>query len=81
MCLHRFTSAIRTGMTFNGSETITIGGGDEIWFYVNKILVLELHGDISGNPIKCKKINLANAGQEGNIGMRENNKNRMELLL
>ena len=41
---------------------ITVGGGDEIWVYVNKVLVLEVHGDASGNPVKCKKVTLASAG-------------------
>ena len=32
-----------------------------MWLYVNKILVLQVHGDASGNPIVCKRISLANA--------------------
>ncbi|XP_022091637.1 uncharacterized protein LOC110979841, partial [Acanthaster planci] len=60
-----FTSAIRTGIMFNGTEIITVGGGDEIWVYVNKVLVLEVHGDSSSNPVRCKKITLASAASEG----------------
>ena len=56
----RFTCAIRTGMHFNGSEEITIGGGEEVWVYVNKVLVLQAHRE--SQPVtKCKKISLANA--------------------
>ncbi|XP_038053256.1 uncharacterized protein LOC119725765 [Patiria miniata] len=60
-----FTSAIRTGILFNSTEVITVGGGDEFWVYVNKILVLEVHGDASGNPVRCKRITLASAGNKG----------------
>ncbi|XP_038053348.1 uncharacterized protein LOC119725831 isoform X2 [Patiria miniata] len=60
-----FTGAIRTGVMFNGTEVITVGGGDEIWVYVNKILVLEVHGDASGSPVKCKRIMLALAANQG----------------
>ncbi|XP_022099461.1 uncharacterized protein LOC110984001 isoform X2 [Acanthaster planci] len=60
-----FTSAIRTGIMFNETEVITVGGGDEIWVYVNKVLVLEVHGDSSGNPVRCKSIALALAADQG----------------
>ena len=47
-------------MHFSGSEEITIGGGEEVWVYVNKVLVLQvLKSSQSVTP--CKKVSLANA--------------------
>lgn len=55
---YRFTSAIRTAIKMNGTEQITLGGGEEIWLYVNQILVLQVHG-VSSGATPCKTISLA----------------------
>ncbi|XP_072046269.1 uncharacterized protein [Amphiura filiformis] len=62
-----FTFAIRSAITYNTTEVITLGGGEELWLYVNKILILQIHGDASGNPIVCKRVSLANAEGGGYV--------------
>ncbi|KAJ8049747.1 Thrombospondin-4 [Holothuria leucospilota] len=61
-----FTSAIRTAIKMNGTEQITLGGGEEIWFYVNQILVLQVHG-VSSGATPCKTISLAGGVGGGNM--------------
>nr|XP_054757339.1 uncharacterized protein LOC129263455 [Lytechinus pictus] len=65
-----FTSAIRTGIHFNGSEEITVGGGEEIFVYLNKILVLQSQREYQ-SITKCKKVSLANADGGGTITPEE----------
>ncbi|XP_071850679.1 uncharacterized protein [Apostichopus japonicus] len=55
-----FTSALRTAIRMNGTEQITLGGGEEIWFYVNQILLLQVHGVSNGGAAPCKTISLSN---------------------
>ncbi|XP_067687415.1 uncharacterized protein [Haliotis asinina] len=59
-----FTSVIRMGIVYQGTETITIGGGDDMWLYVNGKMVLYIptRGTTS---IICKKIDLSTAAQTG----------------
>ncbi|XP_070566935.1 uncharacterized protein [Ptychodera flava] len=56
-----FTLAIRAGFRFSGTERIVIGGGDEVWLYINGVLVLQVHTDAQATNVKCKEISLANA--------------------
>ncbi|XP_072182297.1 uncharacterized protein [Diadema setosum] len=65
-----FTSAIRSAMTFNGSEEIAVGGGEEVWVYVNKVLVLQVLREYQ-TITKCKRISLANANGGGTITPQE----------
>eukprot|EP00057_Strongylocentrotus_purpuratus_P008999 XP_011663473.1 PREDICTED: uncharacterized protein LOC105437956 [Strongylocentrotus purpuratus] len=58
-----FTSAIRTGMHFTGREEIAVGGGEEIFVYVNKILVLQVQREYQ-SVTTCKKVSLANANAQ-----------------
>lgn len=37
-----FTSAIRTGFVFQGNETIAVSGGEMMWLYLNRKLVLQV---------------------------------------
>jgi len=59
--IHSFTSELRTGIKFSGSETITVGGGEELWLFINKILVLEIITNRTSNEIPCQKIDLSTA--------------------
>ena len=42
---------------FNGTEKITVGGGEAVWLYINKVLVIEIVADGS----TCYKIDLSPA--------------------
>ena len=59
-----FTSAIRTGIVFQGNETITVGGGDEIWLYVNRKLAIQID-NIGNSYSECQQIDLSPALPEG----------------
>ncbi|XP_038060094.1 uncharacterized protein LOC119731137 [Patiria miniata] len=61
----RFTSAIHTCINFTGSETIVLGGGEEVWLYVNTILLMELHSDPTGTTTPCKRTELVGASEYG----------------
>ncbi|XP_072182289.1 uncharacterized protein [Diadema setosum] len=50
-----FTSGIRTAIRFTGNEDLAVGGGEEIWVFINKVLVLELHREYQFS-LNCKKI-------------------------
>ena len=60
-----FTSAIRTGFVFTGQENITIGGGDDVWLFLNRKLVLEVITPPSSNTKHCKRVRLARAVPDG----------------
>ena len=61
---YRFTSVVRTGLVFNGTEKITVGGGEALWLYINKVLVVEI---ISTGTATCHKIDLSPAATSGPI--------------
>ena len=56
---------IRTGLVFNGTETITVGGGEGVWLYINKVLVVEIVAIDSANHT-CGRIDLSPAANQGN---------------
>ena len=60
----RFTSVIRSGIIFAGTEKITVGGGEALWLYINGILVVDIVSDGSGSP-GCYKIDLSPAANAG----------------
>ncbi|XP_071121965.1 uncharacterized protein [Mytilus edulis] len=62
-----FTAAIRTGLKYLGTEKITIGGGEELWLFINKQLVIELVDDRSSASIGCQMVDLASAKDSGLI--------------
>ena len=51
---------------FNGTETITVGGGEGVWLYINKVLVIEILSTGSPN-VTCHKIDLSPAADPGNL--------------
>lgn len=59
--VYRFTSAVRTGFTFTGQEHFQFAGGEDLWVFVNKVLVLRVirHNESSVTP--CKTFQLKNA--------------------
>jgi len=40
---------------------MTVGGGEELWLFINKILVLEIITNRTSNEIPCQKIDLSAA--------------------
>ena len=60
----RFTSVIRSGIVFAGTEKVTVGGGEALWLYINGTLVIEIVSDGSGTP-GCYKIDLSPAANAG----------------
>ena len=41
LLLIRFTSAVRSGIKFAGTEKITLGGGEAMWLYINGIKLID----------------------------------------
>ena len=56
---------MRAGFKFEGTGRITIGGGDEMWLYVNKVLLLEVLTDPSSATTPCKTIDISAASAQG----------------
>lgn len=61
--LFRFTAAIRTAFNYSGNEILTFSGGEELWVYVDKTLVVQLFSDPSDTDIPCRTVSLVNAGK------------------
>ena len=61
--LFRFTAAIRTAFNFSGNEILTFSGGEELWVYIDKTLVVQLFSDPVDSKIPCRTISLTNAGK------------------
>ncbi|XP_060077614.1 uncharacterized protein LOC132557141 [Ylistrum balloti] len=60
-----FTSAIRAGFVYQGiqNETIAVGGGDDLWVFINDVLVLEVISRKS--DILCNMIDIYPASAAG----------------
>ena len=56
---------MRAGFKFEGAGRITIGGGDEMWLYVNKVLLLEVLTDPSSATMPCKTVDISAASTPG----------------
>ena len=61
-----FTSAIRTGFKFEGDEYFQFGGGESLWVYISKQLVM-YHVDLPplDDITTCKAFQLSNV--TGNV--------------
>ncbi|XP_052065558.1 uncharacterized protein LOC127705275 [Mytilus californianus] len=60
-----FTTAIRSGFIYQGNETLTVGGGDDVWVYLNGVLVLDVITRNAGTSIPCKQIDISAAATSG----------------
>ena len=49
---------------FNGTEKITVGGGEAVWLYINKVLLIEIVSSSSASA-QCYKIDLSPAANSG----------------
>ncbi|XP_078366293.1 uncharacterized protein LOC144650486 [Oculina patagonica] len=62
-----FTAAVRTAFNFSGNEILTFSGGEELWVYIDKTLVVQIFTDPSDTDIPCRTISLANAASNESI--------------
>ena len=63
-----FTTAIRSGFVYQGNENVTVGGGEEVWLFLNRILVLQVANDANDATMACKTVNIADAVYGGESG-------------
>ena len=42
---------------------LTFSGGEELWVYIDKTLVVQLFSDPLDSDVPCRTISLANAGK------------------
>ncbi|XP_078674361.1 uncharacterized protein LOC144912684 isoform X2 [Branchiostoma floridae x Branchiostoma belcheri] len=64
-----FTAAIRAALTYSGNEIITVGGGDELWLFIDRERVIDLRrekGDKS-ETTSCRRLKLQDSGSEGGV--------------
>ena len=60
--LHSFTTAVRTGFLYEGQGKIMVGGGDELWLYINGVLVIQL---FTSSGVPCRTIDITTAANNG----------------
>lgn len=60
-----FTSAIRTGFVYQGNESISISGGEMMWLYLNRKVVLQVFNDEADSTKICKRLNISEAAETG----------------
>ena len=60
-----FTSAVRTGFVYQGNESISISGGEFMWLYLNRKVVLQVFNDEADNTKLCKRLNISQASEAG----------------
>ncbi|KAI8499833.1 hypothetical protein Bbelb_221500 [Branchiostoma belcheri] len=61
--------AIRAALTYHGNEIITVGGGDELWLFLDRERVIDLRrekGDKS-ETTSCRRLKLQDSGSEGGV--------------
>ena len=56
-----FTTAIRSGFVYQGNENVTVGGGEEVWLFLNRILVLQVFNDADAATMACKTVDISGA--------------------
>ena len=59
-----FTSAIRAGIKFAGTEIITLGGQEALWLFVNKVRLLD-YVSTGADPQECFVVDLSPAATSG----------------
>ncbi|XP_066913775.1 uncharacterized protein [Clytia hemisphaerica] len=55
-----FTSTIRSVFTYQKTERFVFAGGEELWVFINGVMVLQIIHDPSVASIPCKSIKLEN---------------------
>lgn len=57
---------MRVGLVYQGSEVITLGGGEAMWLFINKVKMFEFVSDGSTDPPDaCFVVDLSTAGYPG----------------
>lgn len=59
----RFTAAVRTTFNFTGTEMFSFSGGEELWVYIDKTLVVQIFTDPTSANSPCRTVSLAGAGE------------------
>eukprot|EP00058_Branchiostoma_floridae_P009584 XP_002595072.1 hypothetical protein BRAFLDRAFT_90181 [Branchiostoma floridae] len=61
-----FTAAIRAALTYGGNEIITVGGGDELWLFVDRRRVIDLRREKGDNSeiTSCRRLRLQDSSSE-----------------
>ncbi|XP_052265940.1 uncharacterized protein LOC127868328 [Dreissena polymorpha] len=59
-----FTTAVRTGIKFAGTEKITLGGGEALWLFINKVKVIDFVST-GQNSKECFYLDLSPAATKG----------------
>ena len=61
----RFTSAVRASMLYDGGGLISIGGGEGLWLYINKVLMVESISSAELLIKQCYTVDLSEARENG----------------
>jgi fibro-slime domain-containing protein len=56
---------VRGTFTFTGKEEFAFAGGEELWVFINRQMVIQLFHDPATSATPCRTISLAPAGQKG----------------
>lgn len=63
-----FTAAIRTAFNFTGEENFAFSGGEELWVFIDKKLVVQILSDpLLTDNYPCRSLSLADAAGSGSI--------------
>ena len=54
---------MRTTFSFNGTEMFAFSGGEELWVYIDKKLVVQIFTDPTSANSPCRTVSLAGAGK------------------
>ncbi|XP_028399982.1 uncharacterized protein LOC114523303 [Dendronephthya gigantea] len=66
-----FTAAARNTFTYSGNEILTFAGGEELYVFINKQLVIQLFHDPGNGSVPCAIVELQAASGDGNIEVKE----------
>ena len=61
----RFTAAVRSTFNFSGLENFAFAGGEELWVFINKQLVVQILHDPRSSSVPCRTIRLFRATKQG----------------
>ncbi|XP_022792613.1 uncharacterized protein LOC111331710 [Stylophora pistillata] len=62
-----FTAAISTGFNFSGDEIFSFSGGEELWVFIDKKLVVQIFTDPSETDVPCRSISLADVASTESV--------------
>ncbi|OAF67213.1 Thrombospondin-4 [Intoshia linei] len=71
--VYEFTLKLITGIVYNNEGTITLGGGNEMWIYINNILIYEKITNSPDTAQRCVQIDLSTSDVTIIQGLLDNN--------